>query len=106
MAELLKEKAASGHPAATSKVLHEDERSRITQWSIKRGEVIDWHFHEFEYLIVQQSEGRLRIERGDGSADEFDYTPGGVLVGQAPIEHKATNVGDVDIVSLEIEYKK
>jgi quercetin dioxygenase-like cupin family protein len=105
MGSKLTQQAAPEHPAATSEVLHEDDKARITQWLIRPGEQIHWHRHEFEYVIVQQSTGRLHLEFADGSTKEFDYTPGGVLVGPAPVEHQATNVGDVDIVSLEIEYK-
>ncbi len=105
MGSKLAQQAAPEHPAATSEILHEDDKSRVTQWLIRPGEQIHWHRHEFDYVIVQQSQGRLRLEYTDGTAKEVDYAPGGVMTGQAPIEHQATNVGDVDIVSLEIEYK-
>lgn len=105
MGRKLARTAPSPHAAATFEVLHEDDKARITQWLIRPGEQIHWHRHEFDYVIVQQSTGRLRLEYADGSTRQFDYVPGGVMTGQAPMEHQATNVGDVDIVSLEIEYK-
>ena len=42
----------------------------------------------------------------DGSTREVDYTPGVARAVSAPVEHNAINVGDVDIVVMEIEYKK
>ena len=36
---------------------------------------------------------------------DVDYVPGKAVMIKAPVEHNATNVGDVDIRVLEIEYK-
>ncbi len=86
-------------------LLHEDERTRITHWVIKPGEQTGWHLHDYDYVTVQQSTGRLFLENADGSTREVDYSPGTAHAISAPVEHNAINVGDVDIVVLEIEYK-
>lgn len=86
-------------------LLHEDEKTRITHWVIKPGEQTGWHLHDYDYVTVQQSTGRLFLEHADGSTREVDYTPGVARAVSAPVEHNAINVGDVDIVVLEIEYK-
>lgn len=85
--------------------LVDDEKTRITQWRIKPGQQTGWHLHDFDYVTIQQSEGRLHLDYADGSEKEIDYVPGTSHLNTAPVEHNATNVGDVDIVVLEIEYK-
>ena len=97
---------AADRPIASGKILIEDDKTIITQFTIKPGEQTGWHRHEFDYVAVQQSTGRLHLDYADGSELEIDYKPGVALAVEAPVEHNAINVGDVDIIALEIEYKK
>jgi quercetin dioxygenase-like cupin family protein len=97
--------------AADKKVAHfetlvDDDRTRITQWRIAPGEQTGWHLHDYDYVTIQQSTGRLHLDYADGTSKEIDYVPGTAHVNKAPVEHNASNVGDVDIVVLEIEYKR
>ena len=96
---------AADRPMATYKMLFEDDKTRITHWTMKPGEQTGWHSHDFDYVVVQLSGGRLHLDYADGSEREVHYAPGGTLTGSAPVEHNATSVGDEAIVSLEIEYK-
>ena len=77
-----------------------------TELTLEPGEQTGWHSHDFDYVVVQLSGGRLHLDYADGSEREVDYAPGGTLTGSAPVEHNAISVGDEAIVSLEIEYKK
>jgi quercetin dioxygenase-like cupin family protein len=97
---------AAERPIASYETLLDDDKTCITLFTIKPGEQTGWHRHEFDYVAVQQSTGRLHLDYADGSVREIDYTPGVALAVSAPVEHNAINVGDVDIVALEIEYKK
>ena len=96
---------AADRPIASYEVLIDDAKTCISLFTIKPGEQTGWHRHEFDYVAVQQSTGRLHLDYADGSALEIDYTPGVALSISAPVEHNAINVGDVDIIALEIEYK-
>ncbi len=97
---------AAERPVAAFEVLHEDDKTCITLFTIKPGEQTGWHRHEYDYVAVQQSTGRLHFDYADGSTREIDYTPGVAVAVAAPVEHNAVNVGEVDIIALEIEYKK
>jgi quercetin dioxygenase-like cupin family protein len=97
---------AADRPIAAYETLHEDDKTCITLFTIKPGEQTGWHRHDFDYVAVQQSNGRLHLDYADGSVRDIDYSPGVALAVSAPVEHNAINVGDVDIVALEIEYKK
>ncbi|MEK9662423.1 MAG: cupin [Alphaproteobacteria bacterium] len=96
---------AADKQVATFELLLDDDRTRITQWTIAPGEQTGWHLHDYDYVTIQQSTGRLHLEFADGSVKEIDYVPGTAKLYSAPIEHNATNIGDVDIRVLEIEYK-
>ena len=96
---------AAERPIASYQTLLDDDKTCITLFTIKPGEQTGWHRHEFDYVAVQQSAGRLHLDYADGSVREIDYTPGVSMPVSAPVEHNAINVGDVDIIALEIEYK-
>jgi quercetin dioxygenase-like cupin family protein len=91
---------------ASHTLLFDDARTRITQWVFAPGDQTGWHRHEWDYVTVQQSGGRLRLENADGSENYVDYRPGRTMAWTAPIEHNATNVSDEDVRVLEIEYKR
>jgi quercetin dioxygenase-like cupin family protein len=86
--------------------LIDNDRTRITQWVIAPGEHTGWHLHDYDYVTIQQSTGRLHLKYADGSEKTIDYVPGTARLNQAPVEHNATNIGDVEIRVLEIEYKR
>ena len=85
--------------------LIDNDRTRITHWVIKPGQQTGWHLHDHDYVTIQQSEGTLWLEHSDGTERTVHYKPGTTLAVSAPVEHNAVNVGDVDIVVTEIEYK-
>jgi quercetin dioxygenase-like cupin family protein len=96
---------ASEREIGTFTTLIDDDRTRITHWVIKPGQQTGWHLHDFDYVTLQQSEGKLYLEHADGTERTIDYVPGTAATIHAPVEHNAINVGDVDIVVTEIEYK-
>lgn len=90
---------------ATHRVLLEDDSMIVTHWVFKPGEQTGWHLHDRDYMPIQLSEGRLRFEFLGGETKELDYVPGTSSHVKAPVEHNAINIGDVDIVAIEIEFK-
>ena len=83
----------------------DNDRTRITHWVIKPGQQTGWHLHDHDYVTIQESEGVLFLEYSDGSDRTVNYVPGTASSASAPVEHNAMNIGDVDIVVTEIEYK-
>ena len=97
---------AADRPIATHKVLMEDDQMIVTHWVFKPGEQTGWHRHEMNYMPIQLSAGKLHFDFPDGSTKQVDYVHGTSSMVIAPVEHNATNIGDVDVVALEIELKK
>ncbi len=85
--------------------LIDDDRTRITHWVLKPGQQTGWHLHDYDYVTIQESEGTLWLEHADGTERTVEYVPGTAAAISAPVEHNAVNIGDVDIVVTEIEYK-
>lgn len=100
--------AALGDDAllAESETLIDDDKTRITRWRIAPGAQTGWHRHEWDYVTIQQSGGRLKLELAGGGEMFIDYEDGHARAFSAPIEHNATNVSDVEVRVLEIEYKR
>lgn len=91
--------------AAPHVVIHEDEQSRIIQYTIRPGEQTGWHTHQLDYVVVRLSDGTLTSNFADGTVKDFDYRSGTAASYKAPVEHNAVNTGDTDIVGYEIEFK-
>ena len=109
MSTKLKEKTAeiaAERGIATHPVVMEDDSMIVTHWVFKPGEQTGWHLHDRDYMPIQLSTGRLLFEFPDGTSREGDYVPNTSSHVAAPVEHNAINIGDVDIVALEIEFKK
>lgn len=108
MSTKLRDKTAAQAVAreiATHRVLMEDDTMIVTHWLFRPGEQTGWHRHETDYMPIQLSTGKLRFEFPGGRTTEIDYVPGTSSMIAAPVEHNAINIGDVDIVALEIEFK-
>ncbi len=111
MSQQLKEKNAAEVPVdklSHYEVLLDNDTTKITFHRIRPGEQSGWHLHDTNYVGYHIEAAKLRYERSDGSAGEMQSEPGKTFfydVGDG-FEHNVTNVGDTDMVALEIEYKK
>ncbi len=92
--------------AAEFSVLYEDDKTRITSWRFAPGAETGWHYHGFDYVTIQKSGGRLKLENEAGEIKFIDYREDVTVAYSAPIRHKATNVSDEEVRVIEIEYKK
>lgn len=108
MSEHLEKKTAAELPdaaLAAHTLLLDNDRTRITRWVFQPGDQTGWHRHECDYVTIQQSGGALLLQGSDGSEKRVEYEDGRTIAWAAPIEHNATNISDVEVRVLEIEYK-
>ena len=88
-------------------ILLDNDTTRITFHRIRPGEQSGWHVHDTNYVGYHMESTQLRYERSDGSVGEIQSEAGKSFfyeVGKG-FEHNVTNIGDTDMVALEIEYK-
>jgi quercetin dioxygenase-like cupin family protein len=76
----------------------------VTEWRFQPGAETGWHRHEYDYVVVPLSTGRLELDDGKTrrTAELFVgrsyYRPLGV-------EHNVINANDYEFTFIEIEFK-
>jgi quercetin dioxygenase-like cupin family protein len=91
-------------PQAKPTVQIENERVRVTEWRFAPGAETGWHRHQFDYVVVPQTTGKLRLEAKDG------ITIASLVTGQpyfrnVGVEHNVVNANEHEFVFVEIEIK-
>ena len=91
-------------PARAARQL-ETDRVRVTEWRFAPGAATGQHRHEFDYVVVPLTTGRLLLAEPEG--DRFsELTIGGSYARPAGVEHDVINVNDFEFAFIEIEIKK
>ena len=90
--------------AATATVQIDNERVSVTEWRFAPGAETGWHRHRYDYVVVPQTTGRLRLETRDG--DKVSELVTGIsYFRKAGVEHNVINANDGEFVFIEIEMK-
>ena len=89
---------------ATHTVQLDNERVRVTEWRFAPGTATGHHRHEFDYVVVPLTNGRLTvvIEGGEAGAD---LTAGRSYFRRAGVEHDVRNQNPFEVAFVEIEIK-
>jgi quercetin dioxygenase-like cupin family protein len=77
---------------------------RVTEWRFPPGTATGFHRHEYPYVVVPITTGRLTISSRDGT------TAAELHIGQpyfrpAGVEHDVINANDFEFVFIETEIK-
>jgi quercetin dioxygenase-like cupin family protein len=88
---------------ATGKTLIENERVKATLWSFAPGQDTGWHRHEYDYVIVPLTDGKLRIELPGGGEAISELKIGIPYFRNVGVEHNVINANDHPFQFLEIE---
>jgi quercetin dioxygenase-like cupin family protein len=97
--------AGAATAAAVPEVQVDNERTRVTQWRFAPGAATGYHRHEFDYVIVPATTGRLRIVGPDGKESLSDLQAGVSYFRNAGVEHDVINASDGEFVFVEVEIK-
>jgi beta-alanine degradation protein BauB len=90
---------------ATSTVLADDTRTRITRWDFAPGAQTGHHSHGLAYVVVPLTDMNVRIEDSSGVSDRF--VPAGAAYSRpAGIEHNVINAGAGVMSFIEVEMKR
>jgi beta-alanine degradation protein BauB len=77
---------------------------RVTEWRFAPGAVIDWHRHEYPYVVVPMTTGRLAIKGPDGET-MAELVAGRSYARPEGVEHEVRNANPFEFVFVEIEIK-
>ncbi len=83
----------------------DNERTRVTEWRFAPGASTGFHRHEFDYVIVPITSGRLRLLAADGSENFASLEAGVSYFRQAGVEHDVFNANDHEFLFVEVELK-
>jgi quercetin dioxygenase-like cupin family protein len=102
-AATLRELDMTGKAVPTVQI--DNARVRVTEWRFAPGAATGHHRHEFDYVVVPQTTGRLRIIGPDGSESDADLQTGVAYSRDAGVEHDVINANDFEFVFVEVEIK-
>ena len=77
---------------------------RVTRWTLAVGDDTGEHAHEYDYVVVPITVGRMDITNADGTHATSELAPGVSYYRQAGAQHNVRNDGvDVlDFVEVEV----
>lgn len=82
----------------------ENERVIVTEWRFPPGAETGWHVHAYDYVVVPQISGQLRIESKQGETIS-ELVSGVSYARLAGVEHNVINHNDYEFVFVEVELK-
>ena len=87
---------------ATARI--DNERVRVTEWRFAPGATTGFHRHEYDYVVVPMTTGRL-ASTGPAGASVAELVIGLPYFRPAGVEHDVRNVNAFEFVFVEIELK-
>ena len=81
-----------------------NDRVTVTEWKFSPGAETTWHRHEYDYVVVPQTTGKLNIET---ETDKFvtELVSGISYTRTKGVKHNVVNQNDHEFVFVEIELK-
>ena len=82
----------------------ETDRVIVTEWRFDAGAETTWHRHEYDYVVVPQTTGKLLIETEAGEIIS-ELVSGVSYARSKGVEHNVINHNNFEFVFVEIELK-
>ncbi|MEE9596551.1 MAG: cupin domain-containing protein [Acidiferrobacterales bacterium] len=76
----------SARPKAISTIQIDNDRVIVTEWRFAPGAETGWHRHEYDYIVVPLTTGRLLLETKDG-VGSAKLGAGGSYFRKVGVEH-------------------
>ena len=90
---------------ATSKVIIDNIKTRVTEWSFVPGAETGWHRHEYDYVVVPMLDGQLKMILGKNNDTTSELKKGSSYFRNAGVEHNVININKYNYSFIEIEFK-
>ena len=93
-----------GALVAVPTVQLDTDRVKVTEWRFAPGAATGWHRHDYDYVVVPMTTGKLLLKDADG--EHYAELMAGVSYGrEVGVEHDVTNANDYEFVFVEVEMK-
>lgn len=80
----------------------DNDRTRVTRHRLLPGAHTGFHRHEYDYVVVPVTPGRMRIVEA-GEERFSDLSPGVAYFRRAGVEHDVFNDGPEELIFVDIE---
>jgi beta-alanine degradation protein BauB len=90
---------------AVATVRIDNERVRVTEWRFAPGATTGFHRHEYDYVVVPMSTGRL-ASSGPAGESVAELVTGLPYFRAAGVEHDVRNANAFEFTFIEIELKE
>ena len=91
-----------GRPQAVPTRQVENDRVVVTEWRFAPGAHTGWHRHNWDYVVVPLTTGRLTLDTGD-ALSHADLVAGQSYARSAGVEHDVINDNPFEFAFVEIE---
>ena len=90
---------------ATSEVLVDDDKVRVTRWDFDPGAETRWHRHGMDYVVTTITPCTFLLEEPGGGTRRVDMAAGIAYRRDEGVEHNVVNAGDTPMSFVEVELK-
>ena len=91
---------------AKSKVLIENDKTIVTEWSFDVGDSTGHHTHEYNYIVVPMLDGELKVIDNNNNESISRLIKGGVYYREKGIKHNVLNNNSFPYSFIEVELKE
>ena len=95
----------SNRTSALATEQEDNDRVRVTEYRFAPGAETKPHVHQWDYVVVPQTDGELLIIEPDGGETRVRLTRGKSYYRQAGVNHNVINAGVNELVFIEVEIK-
>ena len=86
-----------------SSVQIDNNRVRVTHWTLPVGDDTGEHRREYQYVVVPLATGRMGITDSDGAESTAELSPGVCYYRESGAQHTVRNDGDDVLEFVEVE---
>ena len=80
----------------------ENDEVRVTEWRLAAGAETGWHRHDYDYVVVPLTDGRLRLVAGVEETIA-ELKQGVAYFRKAGVEHNVVNAGESPLAFVDVE---
>ena len=90
---------------AKANIQIDNERIRVTEYSFNKNEETGFHVHQWDYVVIPQTDGQLLLIDDDENETTATLIRGEPYYRKAGVSHNVINNGKEKLVFIELEIK-
>ena len=90
---------------ANANIQIDNEIVRVTEYSFDKNEETGFHVHQWDYVIIPQTDGLLLLINDNDDETTATLVKGQPYYREAGVSHNVINIGKEKLVFIEIEIK-